>query len=117
MKSDPNYRPPTEYLVQKRQSGRPSEKIYIPVKEFPEIKWIGLILGPRGNSLKNMERESGAKIVIRGKGSTKEGKQSFGNRSQDEDDELHCNITADSEEKVQACVKLINRVIATVSIL
>ena len=97
----------------KRMSGRPSEKIYIPAKEFPEIKWIGLILGPRGNSLKQMERETGAKIVIRGKGSTKEGKGNFGNRSADEDDELHCNITADSQDKVDACARLINKVIAT----
>lgn len=113
IRSDPNYKPPTEYLMAKRMSGRPSEKIYIPAKEFPEIKWIGLILGPRGNSLKQMERETGAKIVIRGKGSTKEGKGNFGNRSADEDDELHCNITADSMDKVEACAKLINKVIAT----
>ncbi|KAL7009461.1 hypothetical protein EMMF5_001092 [Cystobasidiomycetes sp. EMM_F5] len=113
MRSDPNYKPPTEYLMAKRMGGRPSEKIYLPVKEFPEIKWIGLVLGPRGNSLKQMERETGAKIVIRGKGSTKEGKTSYGNRAQDEDDELHCNITADTQEKVDACVKLVNRVIQT----
>lgn len=113
MRADPNYKPPTEYLMSKRMSGRPSEKIYIPVKEFPEIKWIGLILGPRGNSLKNMERETGAKIVIRGKGSTKEGKGNMGSRSADEDDELHCNVTADTQDKVDACVKLINKVIAT----
>ena len=115
IRSDPNYKPPNEYIASKRQMGRPSEKIYIPVKEFPEIKWIGLILGPRGNSLKNRERDTGAKIVIRGKGSTKEGKQSFGTRSADEEDELHCNVTADSQDKVDACVKLINKVIATVS--
>ena len=114
LRNDPNYKPPTEYLMQKRMSGRPQEKIFIPVKEFPEIKWIGLILGPRGNSLKAMEKDTGAKIVIRGKGSTKEGKGTFGNRSADEDDELHCNVTADSQDKVDACVRLINRVIATV---
>ena len=116
LRNDPNYKPPTEYLMQKRMSGRPAEKIYIPVKEFPEIKWIGLILGPRGNSLKAMEKDTGAKIVIRGKGSTKEGKGNFGNRSADEDDELHCNITGDTQEKVDACARLINRVIATVSL-
>lgn len=113
MRSDPNYKPPTEYLMQKRMSGRPTEKIYLPAKEFPEIKWIGLILGPRGNSLKKMEQDTGAKIVIRGKGSTKEGKGNYGTRSHDEEDELHCMITGDTQEKVDACAKLINRVIAT----
>jgi hypothetical protein len=33
-------------------------KVYIPVKEFPEINFFGLLVGPRGNSLKKMERES-----------------------------------------------------------
>jgi splicing factor 1 len=113
MRSDPNYKPPTEYLMQKRMSGRPTEKIYLPAKEFPEIKWIGLILGPRGNSLKKMEQDTGAKIVIRGKGSTKEGKGNYGTRSHDEEDELHCMVTGDTQEKVDACAKLINRVIAT----
>ncbi|BGP32778.1 hypothetical protein JCM10296v2_004562 [Rhodotorula toruloides] len=113
IKLDPNFRPPAEYLVAKRQNmGRPQEKIYIPVKEFPEINFFGLLVGPRGNSLKKMERESGARISIRGKGSVKEGKGRPG-REDDENDELHCLITGDSEEKVQACVKLINSVIET----
>ena len=116
MKNDPNFKPPTEYLMQKRQNGgRPTDKVYIPVKEFPEINFFGLLVGPRGNSLKGMERDSGAKISIRGKGSVKEGKgRPGGGFEDDENDELHCLITADTEEKVQKCVKLINNVIATV---
>lgn len=115
MKSDPNYKPPTEYLMAKRQNaGRPTDKVYIPVKEFPEINFFGLLVGPRGNSLKKMERESGAKISIRGKGSVKEGKGRPGHFDDDENDELHCLITGDTEEKVQSCVKLINTVIETV---
>lgn len=116
IKFDPNFKPPPEYLMAKRQnSGRPTDKVYIPVKEFPEINFFGLLVGPRGNSLKTMERESGAKISIRGKGSVKEGKGRPGGPADDENDELHCLITADTEEKVQRCVKLINSVIETVS--
>jgi hypothetical protein len=36
MKADPNFRPPVEYHQQKR-SNRPSDKVYIPVKEFPQV--------------------------------------------------------------------------------
>src|SRR6266571_6104335 len=100
MKNDPNFRPPVEYHQQKR-SQRPSEKVYIPVKEFPEINFFGLLVGPRGNSLKKMESESGAKISIRGRGSVKEGKSrtdAAANANQEED--LHCLVTADAEEKV-----------------
>ncbi|KAI0701329.1 hypothetical protein BC835DRAFT_239719 [Cytidiella melzeri] len=112
MKNDPNFRPPVEYHQQKR-SQRPSEKVYIPVKEFPEINFFGLLVGPRGNSLKKMERESGAKISIRGKGSVKEGKARPEQYAEDAEEDLHCLVTAEVEEKVIACVRMINRVIET----
>ena len=113
MKNDPNFRPPVEYHQQKR-SQRPSDKVYIPVKEFPEINFFGLLVGPRGNSLKKMERESGAKISIRGKGSIKEGKARPDQYADDAEEDLHCLVLADNEESVAACVKMINRVIETV---
>ncbi|KAH9958602.1 hypothetical protein BC827DRAFT_1135905 [Russula dissimulans] len=112
MKNDPNFRPPVEYHQQKR-SQRPSEKVYIPVKEFPEINFFGLLVGPRGNSLKKMEKESGAKISIRGKGSVKEGKARPDQYAEDAEEDLHCLVLADSEEKVTLCVRLINKVIET----
>ncbi|KAG9049125.1 hypothetical protein FS837_011137 [Tulasnella sp. UAMH 9824] len=112
MKSDPTFRPPAEYHQQKR-SHRPQDKVYIPVKEFPEINFFGLLVGPRGNSLKKMERESGAKISIRGKGSVKEGKGRPDAFADDSEEDLHCLVTADSDEKVAACVALINKVIET----
>ena len=115
MKSDPNFRPPADVQAQRRFT-KPQDKVYIPVKEFPEINFFGLLVGPRGNSLKRMERESGAKISIRGKGSVKEGKGRPDAFSSDEDDELHCLIMAEDEQKVKDCVALINRVIETVSL-
>lgn len=114
MKNDPNFRPPVEYHQQKR-SQRPSEKVYIPVKEFPEINFFGLLVGPRGNSLKKMERDSGAKISIRGKGSVKEGKARPEQYAEDAEEDLHCLVTAEVQEKVTACVRMINKVIETVS--
>ena len=113
MKSDPNFRPPMDFGAQRK--GRPQDKVYIPVKEFPEINFFGLLVGPRGNSLKTMERLSGAKISIRGKGSVKEGKGRPDAWAADEDDELHCLVMAEEESKVKACVNLINKVIETVS--
>ena len=43
-------------------------QVFIPVKEFPGINFIGQLIGPRGNTLKKMEAECGVKIAIRGKG-------------------------------------------------
>lgn len=63
-----------------------------------------------------MEAESGAKIAIRGKGSVKEGKgRSDAAHSSNQEEDLHCLIMADTEEKVNKAKKLIHNVIETVS--
>ena len=62
---------------------------------------VGLLIGPRGNTLKKMETESLAKIAIRGKGSVKEGKgRSDAAHTSNQEEDLHCLIMADTEEKV-----------------
>lgn len=77
---------------------------------------VGLLIGPRGNTLKKMETESLAKIAIRGKGSVKEGKgRSDAAHTSNQEEELHCLIMADTEEKVNKAKKLIHNVIETVS--
>jgi hypothetical protein len=63
-----------------------------------------------------MESESGAKIAIRGKGSVKEGKgRSDAAHASNQEEDLHCLIMADTEEKVNKAKKLIHNVIETVS--
>jgi hypothetical protein len=63
-----------------------------------------------------MESESGAKIAIRGKGSVKEGKgRSDAAHTSNQEEDLHCLIMADTEEKVNKAKKLIHNVIETVS--
>lgn len=108
MRLDPSYRPPQEYQGARR-SGRPTEKVYLPVREFPEINFFGLLVGPRGNTLKKMESQSGAKIHIRGRGSVKHGKGS----TEGEEEDMHCIVTADNERSIKHCIKLINEVVAT----
>ena len=77
---------------------------------------VGLLIGPRGNTLKKMETESGAKIAIRGKGSVKEGKgKSDAAHASNQDEDLHCLIMADTEEKVNKAKALVHKVIETVS--
>lgn len=90
------------------------EKVYIPDKQFPEFNFIGQILGPRGRSLADMNFRSGANIVIRGRGSTKEGRRGRHQASTEENEPLHCLITADSQEKVDNAKKIIETVIEAV---
>ncbi|KXX74434.1 Branchpoint-bridging protein [Madurella mycetomatis] len=110
MKTIPNYHPPQDY----RRPTKTQEKVYVPVNDYPEINFIGLLIGPRGNTLKKMEAESGAKIAIRGKGSVKEGKgRSDAAHSSNQEEDLHCLIMADTEEKVNKAKKLIHNIIET----
>ncbi|KAI8926121.1 hypothetical protein BC831DRAFT_458079 [Entophlyctis helioformis] len=110
LKSIPGFRPPADY----KRPSRTMEKLYIPVRDFPEINFIGLLIGPRGNTLKKIEAESGAKISIRGKGSVKEGKsRSDGAVNPGDDEPLHCIISGDVEEKIKRASDMINKIIET----
>ncbi|PKS11040.1 hypothetical protein jhhlp_002801, partial [Lomentospora prolificans] len=110
MKTIPNYHPPQDY----RRPTKTQEKVYVPVNDYPEINFIGLLIGPRGNTLKKMEQDSGAKIAIRGKGSVKEGKgRSDAAHSSNQEEDLHCLVMADTEEKINKAKKLIHNVIET----
>lgn len=92
---------------------RVSDKVLIPQEEHPDINFVGLLIGPRGNTLKAMEKETGAKIIIRGKGSVKEGKvgRKDGQPLPGEDEPLHAFITAANPECVKKAVEKINEVI------
>jgi len=49
-----------------------SEKVFVPIKEHPEYNFVGRILGPRGMTAKQLEQETGCKIMIRGEGSMRD---------------------------------------------
>ncbi|KAJ3050810.1 Branchpoint-bridging protein, partial [Rhizoclosmatium hyalinum] len=106
----PGFIPPADYKKPTKQA----EKYFLPAKEFPEINFIGLLIGPRGNTLKKMESESGAKISIRGRGSIKEGKsRSDGQLAPGEEEDLHCLVVAPSEAQVKIAIKLIEKIVET----
>ncbi|RKO89769.1 hypothetical protein BDK51DRAFT_14430, partial [Blyttiomyces helicus] len=110
IKKIPGFKPPADY----KKPTKMQDKIYIPVRDYPEINFIGQLIGPRGSTLKRVEAESGAKISIRGKGSVKEGKaRADGSLAPGEEEDLHCLITADSEEKVKIAMKMVEKVIET----
>lgn len=85
----------------------------IPQEEHPDINFVGLLIGPRGNTLKSMEKETGAKIIIRGKGSVKEGKvgRKDGQPLPGEDEPLHAYITANNLDAVKKAVERIHEII------
>jgi splicing factor 1 len=105
---NPSYIPPPDYVRQ-----RPFRKLYIPVKEYPTYNFIGLIIGPRGNTQRSLESESGCKISIRGKGSAK----NFGQvrkQTPDDDDELHVHIQGDTEANVEKGAALVSKILTPI---
>ena len=80
----------------------PASQVFIPQKDYPGYNFIGLIIGPRGNTQKRMQKETNTKIAIRGKGSVKEGASRDPKYDYGEDEELHVLITGDSMEDVRS---------------
>lgn len=112
VKKNPSFKPPADYRPPKLH-----KKLYIPMKEYPGYNFIGLIIGPRGNTQKRMERETGAKIVIRGKGSIKEGRL---NQKRDlkpdpsENEDLHVLVEAETQEALDAAAGMVEKLLQPV---
>ncbi|KAG2691254.1 hypothetical protein I3843_08G001300 [Carya illinoinensis] len=113
IKRNPAFKPPADYRPPKLQ-----KKLYIPMKEYPGYNFIGLIIGPRGNTQKRMERETGAKIVIRGKGSVKEGrlqqKRDLKMPDPSENEDLHVLVEAETQEALDAAAGMVEKLLQPV---
>lgn len=81
-------------------------KIYIPKNN--NFNYTGFIIGPKGTNQKRLEEETGCKILVRGKGSQKEGTSTS---QADESDELHVLVTADNPETLAKGVQEIEKII------
>ncbi|RPA98261.1 hypothetical protein L873DRAFT_1808519 [Choiromyces venosus 120613-1] len=107
---NPQYRPPSHY----RKPVAKHERVYVPVGDYPEINFIGLLIGPREHTLKRIEKESGAKVAIRGKGSVREGKGGSDLAlASDQDENLHCLIISPNPDFILKAKKMINEIIET----
>jgi splicing factor 1 len=98
----PTFRPPPDY---RPVSLKKIRKLYIPVDKYPDYNFIGLIIGPRGKTHREMESETGCKIAIRGKGSARGGRP---DSHADADEPLHVQISGDTEKQVLAAVRRVS---------
>ncbi|CAF0817704.1 unnamed protein product [Rotaria sp. Silwood1] len=108
---NPDYKPPGDY---KPQQMKYTDKVMIPQEDHPDVNFVGLIIGPRGNTLKMLEKETNAKIIIRGKGSVKDGKMGIVKHGPlpGEDEPLHAYITGSSLEVVAKAVEKVQEIIS-----
>ncbi|KAK8962321.1 KH domain-containing protein [Platanthera guangdongensis] len=84
------------------------------MKEYPGYNFIGLIIGPRGNTQKRMEKETVAKIVIRGKGSVKEGRLQQNrdiNPDPSKNEDLHVFVEAETQDALDKIVGMVEKLL------
>jgi splicing factor 1 len=109
---NPKFKPPADYNPAPVKKNR---KIYIPVDKYPDYNFFGLIIGPRGNTQKKLEKETGCRIAIRGKGSVKEGKsKKDAVPNPGDEDRLHVLLTADNEVQLDRATKVIEELLVPV---
>ena len=98
-------------LVRKRV-----KKIRIPVEEHPQYNFIGLIIGPRGKTQKELEANTGCKIAIRGRGSVKVGARGRrdGKVMEGDNEPLHVVISGDDQKAVDAASDMIEQMLVVI---
>lgn len=106
IKINPLYTPPADFVKVK-----PFRRVYMPKHADPNFNYIGLIIGPRGNTQRQLEQDTGCKISVRGKGSAKEGSKARTAKIVDEDEELHVHIQGESDEQVEKAVKIVEAIL------
>lgn len=96
------------------------EKLYVPTKEHPDFNFVGRILGPRGLTAKQLETDTGCKIMVRGRGSMRDRKKEEQNRGKPNwehlNEDLHVLITVDdaqnrAEVKLKRGVEEVNKLL------
>ena len=98
-------------LVRKR-----TKKIPIPIDQHPNYNFIGLIIGPRGKTQKELEAKTGCKIAIRGRGSVKEGARGRrdGKVMEGDNEPLHVVITGDDQRAVEAAADMVQQMLVVI---
>ncbi|XP_068597234.1 protein quaking-B [Brachionichthys hirsutus] len=96
------------------------DKLFVPTKEHPDFNFVGRILGPRGLTAKQLEAETGCKIMVRGRGSMRDRKKEEQNRGRPNwehlNEDLHVLLTVEdsqnrAEIKLQRAVEELNRLL------
>ncbi|KAL6659618.1 hypothetical protein ACP70R_003658 [Stipagrostis hirtigluma subsp. patula] len=115
LRLNPSYKAPEDYKPLLRETTIP-----LPVKADTRQNIIGVLIGPESNTQKRLQEETGAKIRVYGTtkidGEKIEIRHSDINEVQSAYEDLHINVSADSYDKVDAAVALIDLLLAPVTV-
>lgn len=81
------------------------KKIYIP--QNSGVNYVGLIIGPKGTYQKRLEQQSGCKILVRGKGTQKEGALP----QPDDNEPQHILLIGDTDDNIKRATHLVEKIL------
>lgn len=99
------YRGKVPGVTQSRNRNLIQKKVPIPIHSG--FNYAGLIIGPKGANQKRLEEETGCKILIRGRGSQKEGQTP----QLGDFDDPHVLVAGNSDDQVAKAVQQIEKII------
>lgn len=100
----------TAFLNTTLDQNKYKTKIYLP--KSSGINYVGLLIGPKGIYQKRLEEQTGCKILIRGRGSQKDGHHRHHYHNPNEDlDEQHVLIIGETEDKLIRARLIVQRVL------
>ena len=98
---DPTYQPPACFQY---KNSKLEDRVEVPQDEYPQYNFMGLILGPRGNSLEKIKQKYNCKIIVKGRGSLKDGMTGLkkdGSKFDSLDEPMHVVINGPTPEAVK----------------
>ncbi|XP_039817342.1 splicing factor-like protein 1 isoform X2 [Panicum virgatum] len=115
LRLNPGYKVPENYKPVLKEA-----KIPLPAEAHPGHGIIGVLIGPESNTQKRLHEETGAVIQVYGtkkiNGEMSEILYQDINEAQAAYEDLHINVSADSYDKIDAAVALIELLLAPVSV-
>lgn len=112
---NPAYKAPDDYKPLLKET-----KIPLPTEAHPGQNIIGVLIGPERNTQKRLQEETGAKIRVygtkKGSGEKAEVRQPDIHEAQAAYEDIYIQVTADSYDKVDAAVALIEMLLTPVSV-
>ncbi|XP_044957076.1 extensin [Hordeum vulgare subsp. vulgare] len=112
---NPAYKAPDDYKPLLKET-----KIPLPTEAHPGQNIIGVLIGPERNTQKRLQEETGAKIRVygtkKGSGEKAEVRQPDVHEAQAAYEDIYIHVSADSYDKVDAAVALIEMLLTPVSV-
>ncbi|KAJ4785212.1 Branchpoint-bridging protein [Rhynchospora pubera] len=114
LKLNPSFKAPADYKPLLKEA-----KIPVPTREYAGYNFIRMLLGAESNTQKKLQDETGAKIRVhgakKGTGDKHEITQTDINEAQTTYEDIYINVSAETYDKVDAAVALLEQLLASAS--